>query len=178
MHGGDKEAFKVSDKGLNWMTAKPHQIFWFCKIQIQRKGEEGYICGGRDSGWVYIVYKHCCGSHRPGPSRSSGLSIWKSAAVQMIKTSILERPRLLVPRVSKILAEEAINQVACLSGSTFVFLWAMISQKRLAPLFWDEIIFLICNWGCEIILVCEASGSSVSKLRLDCQANKQEWFRR
>lgn len=50
----------------------------------------------------------------------------------------------------------------------------MISQKRLAPPFGDEMIFLLCNWSCEIILVRKASGNSISKLQLDCQANKHK----
>lgn len=60
----------------------------------------------------------------------------------------------------------------------FVFLLTLISQKCLAPLFGDEIIFLVCGWSCEITLASDASGSSISKSLLDCQANRHKWFKR
>lgn len=59
-----------------------------------------------------------------------------------------------------------------------VFLLTLISQKCLAPLFGDEIIFLVCSWSCEITLASDASGSSISKSLLDCQANRHKWFKR
>lgn len=152
-----------------WVS--PIKKFYDCiKYRFRGMGRRKDTCAQwRETGRVYTVHKPLwLWELLTGPCRSNGLSIWKSFALQMIKTSIPTRHRLSVLRVSKILAEEAISNAACFSESTFVFLLTMISQKRLAPLFWDEIIFLICNWSCEIILVCKASGSSISKLWLDC----------